>query len=343
MIGTVETENSNLLDRIIAIFESELKTSPIAPDDDFFDLGGDSLMAENLINQINIEFSKNWDVSNILDYPTSSDMAVELGRETKKNELVFEVPGCTGTEPMVFVHGGSGGNYKFGFIGDELKKRWKIIGIRARGHAAGEYPHTNVTDLVDDYLQSTFDYFGKYPKILAGNCIGSLFALEMAKKIYEKTGLRPILVAIDPAPFFAKYHQKETIYKPRAVLRLKNAFYCRARDVLTTLGCANTMAGRKVRIRALIYFLQNNARKIYPSPFPLDILLFVSSKTMERSVDGFTKWKTEDVVLRGHPLEGRHNEIYDKNNRIIDKEIVDFVDELAAKNHAGSSSVGKVG
>jgi amino acid adenylation domain-containing protein len=65
-------------DRLSALFAEVLRVSAVAPDDDFFDLGGHSLRAAQLAARIEAEFGVEADVDLVFDHPTVSSLAAKL-------------------------------------------------------------------------------------------------------------------------------------------------------------------------------------------------------------------------------------------------------------------------
>lgn len=64
----------NELGEILSIFRSELGIDAISPDDSFFDLGGDSLMAQRLVMGLNEHFQTDFAISILLEASTPSEL-----------------------------------------------------------------------------------------------------------------------------------------------------------------------------------------------------------------------------------------------------------------------------
>jgi acyl carrier protein len=67
-------------DRLTAIWREVLRVDQIAPTDNFFDLGGHSVFAVQIIARIRAEFAVDVPVRVVFDYPSVDKLAAVLGR-----------------------------------------------------------------------------------------------------------------------------------------------------------------------------------------------------------------------------------------------------------------------
>lgn len=66
--------------RIIAIWTDVLGEDDIAPDDDFFDLGGSSIAAVRILPRLNEEFGVDAEIGLVFDHPTPGELAAAVAR-----------------------------------------------------------------------------------------------------------------------------------------------------------------------------------------------------------------------------------------------------------------------
>lgn len=332
MTGNSDSIDEHQLKEVTDLFCAEMRLSSIKPDDDFFDLGGDSLMAESLITAVNVKFDTSLDVSNILDYPTPLELARYLSNKLVSGEFISTLSNSSGSENLLYMHGPFGNNYHLRLVGDKIKSRWKIFGIRARGSEIDEKPHKTLTALMDDYMKLVHSYFGGYPKYIFGSCGGGIFALQLARRIYDETGQRMNVMIVDPPPVFLMYHQEKKWYRTRIGPKLRVVGYNICLEILTSLGFGKFKKARRLRNLTLHDSLSELTREIYPDPFPCNLLLFVGGKQMDDSALGFQRWANDDVLLRMLPIAGPHLEIEQINRDLINNEAVSFFDEVSGKN-----------
>lgn len=73
-------------DKLVEIWKEVLGKESISTDDDFFDLGGHSLKAVQMISRIIVEFQITLAVKDIFDHTTIQALAAELGKQAKAGE-----------------------------------------------------------------------------------------------------------------------------------------------------------------------------------------------------------------------------------------------------------------
>lgn len=77
--ATVTAPSSDLTAAITAIFRRVLEEPQVGPADDFFELGGDSLVATRVLSAIARDFGVELTFEDFLSAPTSADLAARVG------------------------------------------------------------------------------------------------------------------------------------------------------------------------------------------------------------------------------------------------------------------------
>src|SRR5262249_9414605 len=105
-------------DRLTAIWRQALQAETIGSDDDFFDLGGDSLMAVGLFLEIEREFGVKLPITAIYDAPTIAGQLALIEAESRPgfSHLVLLKDGDT-RAPFFIVHGVGGTVMEFAGLG----------------------------------------------------------------------------------------------------------------------------------------------------------------------------------------------------------------------------------
>src|SRR6516164_2082723 len=88
-------DRSTMTDRLVSIWERVLQRSPIPHHSNFFDLGGDSLLAVSLFLEIEREIGQSLPITAIYDAPTVATMAALL-----------EQPGIRKFTPLILLKAG---------------------------------------------------------------------------------------------------------------------------------------------------------------------------------------------------------------------------------------------
>ena len=97
--------------RLTQVWENTLGVQPIGVNDNFFDLGGNSLLAVRLIAQVRRDFGEDVPINALLQSATIEELACSLrrrGRYESQSSLV-EIRTSGSRPPLFFVHpiGGS--------------------------------------------------------------------------------------------------------------------------------------------------------------------------------------------------------------------------------------------
>ena len=156
------------------------------PHDDFFDAGGDSLKAITFAMELERALGLELSPTLIYEAPSFSGFCEVLRacRAPRYAPLVLLKAGAD--SPPVFIIHGVGGN-----VVDILPTARRmaypgaVIGIRARGLARGEMPHSSVEAMAADYLREIKARQPNGPYCLCGYSFGGLVAFEIARQLSE--------------------------------------------------------------------------------------------------------------------------------------------------------------
>jgi len=80
-----ETEHNEIAEKLIAIWQEILQSRPITQDDNFFALGGSSLLAVKLASKIDQVFEVKIDIRNIFRYQSVKELANHISTLPKED------------------------------------------------------------------------------------------------------------------------------------------------------------------------------------------------------------------------------------------------------------------
>jgi phthiocerol/phenolphthiocerol synthesis type-I polyketide synthase E len=189
-----EDATSNELGRI---WQELLGLDAIGASDNFFDLGGDSILAVHLFAEIEKVFKVKLPVSVLFEASTLEELAQLIQRESPASgwsSLVAIQPG--GSRPPFFCFHGAGGNV---LIYRDLSRRLgadqPFYGLQSRGLDGSCPPLSTVEEMAAQYVKETRQVQPHGPYFLGGYCGGGTIALESAQQL-QAMGEQVALLAL---------------------------------------------------------------------------------------------------------------------------------------------------
>lgn len=193
----VDLHPSLSLAKIVNIWERVLQQSPIRDDDDFFDLGGDSLQALAVFHEIEGLTGKHFPITAIYDASTPSRLAALLQAHAAPpfSPLVPLKPGVG--EPLFIAHGIGGNVIELTKLGQSIDSGRPVYAIQAKGVDGNEAPLDKVSDMTAYYLAHLRKLQPQGPYYLAGYSFGGIIAMEMARRLKAAGETVALLAFID--------------------------------------------------------------------------------------------------------------------------------------------------
>jgi thioesterase domain-containing protein/acyl carrier protein len=185
--------------RLAAIWGRLLDAGELGRDDDFFALGGHSLMTLRLFADIEAEFGRRLPVASIFESPTLAELARRIdtdGAEAAWKSLVPIAP--TGWKrPFFCVHGAGGNVALFAKLGRALDPERPLYGLQAQGLDGTTRPHRQIEAMAAHYLTEIRGVQPRGPYLLGGICKGAQVALEMSQQLQATGQEVSLLVVLD--------------------------------------------------------------------------------------------------------------------------------------------------
>ena len=189
------------------IWEEVLGVQPIGVRDNFFDLGGHSMLAVSLFTQIEQKFGKNLPLATLFHATTVEQLSSILRQEEGLDPWSMLVAIQTGGDkpPLFCVHGADGNILVFQNLARHLGPDQPVYGLQAKGLDGKQAPHTQVEEMAEDYirLMRTVQLEGAY--LLAGFSSGGVVAFEMAQQLHkqgQKVALVVLFDSYSPAVYY---------------------------------------------------------------------------------------------------------------------------------------------
>ncbi|BAY05184.1 amino acid adenylation domain-containing protein [Anabaena cylindrica PCC 7122] len=194
--------SDNLELQLIKIWENVLRIQPIGLSDNFFDLGGYSLLALRLFAQINEIFGKNIPLAYLFQSPTIKQLAHVLRQEGCSTSWFSLVPIQTkgSKPPFYYIHTASGGLIHSLNLLSKLDADQPVYGLQAQGLDGKKSPHTCIEDMASHYIKEIQTVQPHGPYLLGGWCAGGVIAYEMAQQLYAQGETVELLTIFDAFP-----------------------------------------------------------------------------------------------------------------------------------------------
>jgi thioesterase domain-containing protein/acyl carrier protein len=211
---------------------------PIGVDQNFFELGGDSLLAARLFIQIEKAFQMELPLAVLLEAPTIRQLAGIISAPTvcsSHSSLVAVQP--SGTKPPLFcVHGHTGEIFYCRNLSLSLGADQPIFGLRSQG-LGGEAPFLTVEEMATHYLREIRTVQREGPYFLVGYCFGGMIAYEMGRLLKAQGEEVALLVMFNtPAPGSLKWWPLRPDYLVTRITReLRNLRTLKTREKLVFL------------------------------------------------------------------------------------------------------------
>lgn len=186
---------------LVKIWEEVLNVRPIGVKENFFDLGGHSLIAVRLMALIQQQFGRELPLSILFQSGTIEQLATILRSQISRPWSPLVGIKTAGSRPPLFCAHPIGGNV-LGYValGRYLSPDQPLYALQAPG-VDGQQPYTDIAELATYYIKAVQAFQPDGPYFLGGHSFGGLVAFEMARQLQQQGQKIGLLLIIDtPAP-----------------------------------------------------------------------------------------------------------------------------------------------
>ncbi|HEV2780403.1 MAG TPA: amino acid adenylation domain-containing protein [Actinophytocola sp.] len=254
---------------LCTLFGETLGVPEIGIDDDFFSLGGHSLLVARLIGRVRAEFGVNLGIRAVFEAPTVAALAERLGGEAEEDSLDVLLPlRRKGTAPPLFcVAPATGLGWSYAGLLASLGPDQPVYGLQSRGITGDEPLPAAVTEVAADCVNRIRTVAPRGPYHLLGWSFGGLVAHEIAVQLQAAGEHCALLALLDSFPIPAAWRTD----RPQVT---REGFLAEILD--QQLGELDER-----RLDALHRVFVNNSRigaEHTPGRFTGDVLLFVATE-----------------------------------------------------------------
>lgn len=294
------------------IWSDVLERRDVAVDDDFFDLGGQSILAVGICDRIHRALAVDLPVSVLLERGTVKALAAlvdELRSGTANTTWSSVVPiQPNGSRPPIFCVSGVGGNpLAFRDLADSLGPEQPFYGLQYRGVDGSARPWDSVEAMAQGFADDVRLVCDTGPFVIAGYSGGGLAAYEMARRLIRAGEDVRLLILFDTVrPGLGGWPLAERMQRhwdnakkdglayvaDRVAAKTAKSAYRTRKRVRAELAA---FAPYRFRLDAVEAAARRAAAAYVPQPYPGDVLLFQSDPDLG-SISG--------IPLRQHAFNG---------------------------------------
>lgn len=184
---------------VLKLWREVLKQPALGPDDDFFEAGGHSLLAIELVHRLE-PYDAMLSMEVFLEARTPRMLSTRLGIGSDSDRSCIVLLRDGGEEPPVFCMHVTGGQVLYyETVARNMPNESPIYGVRSRAVHPGVEEHESYEEMLDTYAREIVQtHPGPYR--LLGWCVGGLLALAVGRRI-EEMGREVEFIGILDTPF----------------------------------------------------------------------------------------------------------------------------------------------
>ena len=184
--------------QLVEIWERTFGIKNLSITDDFFEIGGHSLLAARLFAEMENQLGKKMPLAWLMQAPTVEKLAHLMQTDTTDSSWSSLVPiQPDGKPPILFlIHGAEGNVLLYRSLAQHLGSHQPVYGIQSKGLQGSRYEQNlDIESIAADYINEIRKVQPEEPYLLGGYCMGGTIALEMACQL-ERQGSKVALLAM---------------------------------------------------------------------------------------------------------------------------------------------------
>jgi thioesterase domain-containing protein/acyl carrier protein len=255
----IERPKNDVERRLLEIWTSLFGMEEIGTNHNYFELGGDSLLAVRVFKRIEAEFQTRIPMATLFEAPTIELLADFIQRSGSRDarssdaesSLVAIQP--NGSRPAFFCVHGAGGNVVFYLdLARHLGPDQPFYGLQSPGLDGKHAFLTRIEEMAACYVKAVRIRQPKGPYFLGGYCMGGTIALEMAQQLRDEGQEVALLGLMDtlnwanatPNSWRDAFH----IYFQKVIFHWKNFLLLKNKDKLRFIRAKLKVLRNRVQI-----------------------------------------------------------------------------------------------
>lgn len=195
---------SHLEKMLVGIWAEVLGVRQVGLDDDFFDLGGHSLVGVRLFAKIRKTYQVDLELAVLFEARTVRQLADVIrkaqqppGAEQKTSSTLVPIQPNGSRTPFFCVHGVGGGVLNYEAIAKALGPDQPFYAFRSLLLTREDIRETTIEELASVYIKEMRSFLPHGPFLIGGGSFGGIVAFEMAQQLYAQGAEPALLVLFD--------------------------------------------------------------------------------------------------------------------------------------------------
>ena len=224
------------------MWQELLKRKPIGARDDFFEIGGHSLLAVMLIAEVRARFGVEVPLSQIIESPTVESLAAAVERSVGSKGVDAAKPSGASTlvelkrggpRCIFLVHDGDGETLLYRNLAQRMPSQFTVYGIPPRRVPGVPMADTSIVAMAASYVSEVRRRQPSGPYYLGGLCAGGVVSFAMASQLEregEEVELVVLLEAVEPTALprawinaSRRWHRLEGLLRPDETKQIGSA------------------------------------------------------------------------------------------------------------------------
>lgn len=175
-----------------------LNLEDISINDDFFDVGGDSILTTKLLSKIRKKLGVNITIPDFFTASTIAKLASRIDSGEQHVQQCLIALNNEGAMPPLFcIHAMDGNVFYYIHLARIFEGMRRFYGIQSQGLIQGLKPHKTIQEMADAYIQEIKSIQPEGPYHLLGYSSGGLLCIEMAHQLKHHGDAIGSLILID--------------------------------------------------------------------------------------------------------------------------------------------------
>ncbi|MFI9100861.1 non-ribosomal peptide synthase/polyketide synthase [Streptomyces fildesensis] len=205
---------------LCGLFAEALEVGRVGIDDNFFDLGGDSLTAAGLVSRINLTFGSRLSIAALFESPTVEGLAELMatgGQDSDPLGVLLTLRGTGSAEPLFCLPPAGGLSWTYAGLLRHIDPEHPVYALQARGLSQDEPLPESVAAMAEDYLEQIRAIQPHGPYHLLGWSLGGVLGHLIATRLQAAGEQVATLAVLDAYPVVNEQEVVEE--RPEDVLR----------------------------------------------------------------------------------------------------------------------------